>query len=464
MISQRRYYNYVLDYFNKNKDAADVVPPSSMNVIDPIMNQLITELLALNSQRASILSGGGQKNLFLAEIENKIKTQKQVIVENVKNNLATLNLSINELNYRTDKSSQEISKLPKTELGLVGIQRNYKLNDAIMTFLLQKRAEAEIARSSNYPDYEIIEPAREITSQIIYPKRRLNYLIAIVIALLLPTGFILIKDFFNDKITGVADLEHLSKNKVVGLIYKNKHKSDTVVADRPRSSVTEAFRTLRTNLFIKLNVEESRTILVTSSLPKEGKSFVSLNLASSVASIGYKTVLVDCDLRRPSLHVKLNIDNSIGMSSYMVNKALPDDIIVTTVVPNLYFIPAGQILPNPAELIESGACDKLFAFLRANFDYIIIDTPPLGAVADPYLLMKYSTKLVLVTRQNYTRKDIFAEVVAGLEANGQPNFNIVLNDMNYSKSSFGKYYGQYYSDEKADKTNKKVKKELSTKA
>jgi len=211
-------------------------------------------------------------------------------------------------------------------------------------------------------------------------------------------------------------------------------------------------------------VEESRTILVTSSLPKEGKSFVSLNLASSVASIGYKTVLVDCDLRRPSLHVKLNIDNSIGMSSYMVNKALPDDIIVTTVVPNLYFIPAGQILPNPAELIESGACDKLFAFLRANFDYIIIDTPPLGAVADPYLLMKYSTKLVLVTRQNYTRKDIFAEVVAGLEANGQPNFNIVLNDMNYSKSSFGKYYGQYYSDEKADKTNKKVKKELSTKA
>jgi len=446
---QKRYYTYIIEYFEKNKEFSGLVPPSKMNVVDPIMNQLITELLSLNAQMAGILNDNSQKNLFLPQIENKIKVQKETILENVKNNLNTVDLSINELNYRSDKLSRDIAALPRTELGLVGIERNYKLNDAIYTFLLQRRAEAEIVKASNYPDYEIIEPARSLTSSIIAPRRNVNYLIALFLALLFPTGYILVKDFLNDKVTSTYDLEHMLKRKVIGVIYKNKHKTEAVVVERPRSSVSESFRTLRTNLLIKLSAEPSVSILVTSSLPREGKSFVSFNLASSLASIGNSTVIVDADLRKPTLHLKFKVDNSIGLSSYMANKAVIDDIIIqNTLVPNLSFIPAGPILPNPAELIESGACDKLFAYLKKHFNFIIIDTPPLGAVADSFLLMKYASQALVIVRQDYTRKDILAEVASGIDSNNLLKYDIVLNDLNYKKSSYGKYYGRYYNDEK----------------
>jgi tyrosine-protein kinase Etk/Wzc len=454
---QKRYYNYVIDYFNKNGNVSDVVPPSSMNVSDPIMNKLITDLLALNAERSNILNSNSQKNLFLAQIENKIRMQKEAILENVKNNLNTLNLSINEINYRLDRLSGEISKLPKTEINLVGMERKFKLNDAIYTFLLQKRAEAEIARESNFPDYEVLNPAREITSSVIAPRKTINYTIALFLALLLPSLYILIKDFLNDKLMNVYEVEHLSKHKVIGTIFKNKHKMEAVVAERPRSSIAESFRTLRTNLSFKLNGESSRVILITSSLPKEGKSFISFNLAASIASMGYKTLIVDCDLRRGTLHEKFKIDNTLGLSTYLVNKSLVDDIIVGTFVPNLFFIPAGPVLPNPAELIESSASDKLFNYLKVHFDYIIIDSSPVGAVADSYLLMKYASKTLLISRFDYTRKDIFAEVIKGLETNKLTNYELVFNDVNYKKSSYGRYYGSYYSDELNDKKGKSKK-------
>jgi capsular exopolysaccharide synthesis family protein len=431
-----------------------------MNISDPIMNKLITDLLALNGERSNIINSNNQKSLFLSQIESKIKMQKEAILENVKNNLNTLNLSINELNYRNEKLSGAISKLPKTEISLVGMERKYKLNDAIYTFLLQKRAEAEISRESNSPDYEIVSPAREITSAVIAPKKGINYIIAMFLALLFPSLLILIKDFLNDKLVSVYEIEHISKHKVIGAIYKNKHKMEAVVAERPRSSIAESFRILRTNLSFKFNGESSRVILITSSVPREGKSFVSFNLSASIASMGYKTLVIDCDLRRGTLHDKFNTDNSIGLSTYLVNKSLLDDIIVNTFVPNLFFIPSGPVLPNPSELLESSVTEKLFQYLRLHFDYIIIDTSPIGAVADSYLLMKYASQTLLISRQDYTKKEIFSEVIKGLDTNKFTNYDIVFNDLNYKKSSYGRYYGSYYNEESTD-TKKKVSKKMS---
>ena len=148
---QERYYNYILDYFNKNQDIAGLAPPSAANVVDPIMNQLIMDLLALNTQKSSISSNNAEKNLFIGQIENKIKLQKQAIIENVTNNLNTLNLTQNELNYRADKLSREIAKLPRTELNMVSMQRKFNLSNELYTFLLQKRSEAAITMASNYP-------------------------------------------------------------------------------------------------------------------------------------------------------------------------------------------------------------------------------------------------------------------------------------------------------------------------
>lgn len=440
---QQRYYNYIINNFKTTNDMSGVSPPSSMNVSDPIMNQLITDLQALYSQRSGILSNNREKNLFIAQIENKIKTQKQAIIENVTNNLNTLSLSLNALNYRYDKLSNEISQLPKTELNMVGMQRKFNLNDVMYTYLLQKKSEAVITMASNYPDYEIIEPAREFTKRIIIPRAKLSYLLALFLGFLIPTTFIIIRDYFNNKITSIFDIEYLMNRSCMGIIYNNEYKSEAVVIESPKSAIAESFRNLRSNLFLKLKSEKSKVILVTSSQPKDGKSFIAFNLATSIAAVGYKTIAIDCDLRKPTLHEKFREDNLFGLSNFMVKNASADDIIRRSFVENLSFIPAGPVLPNPSELIESGVLDDLMNYLKKEFEYIIIDTSPVGLVADAAQMIKYASQILLISRINCTRKDIFANVINGFNSNKINNYEAILNGLNLNTSPY-RQYSSYY--------------------
>jgi tyrosine-protein kinase Etk/Wzc len=445
---QERYYNYIIDYFEKNQDMAGLAPPSAANVVDPIMNSMVLELLALNAEKATILSNNAEKNLFLGQIENKIKLQKQAIIENVKNNLNTLNLTQNELDYRQSKLSNEISKLPRTELNMVSMQRKFNLTDAIYTFLLEKRSEAAIAMASNYPDYEILEPARAVTASILAPKTMMNWLLALFMAVMIPTIFIILKNFFNEKISSVNDVERMIGQPVMNLIYTNYYKTESVVKEYPGSSIAESFRNLRSSLFLKFRSEPQKVIMVTSSQPQDGKSFVSSNLAASIASVGHKTIILDCDLRRPTLHEKLNVVNSVGLSNYMVNNVTIDKIIKKTDIENLWIIPAGPVLPNSSELIEAGVLDNLIEDLKAKFDFIIIDSTPVGLVADATLMIKYASFILVVCRNDYTRKDVFTDVLNLFHANNITNFEIVFNDLNLKKSRYGRY-DNYYKKEKA---------------
>ena len=305
---QERYFNYVINYFKANRDMSGVVPPSAMNVSDPVTNQLITELLNLNTQRSNITSGSSnEKNIFLRQIDNKIMMQKQAIIENFTNNLNTLALSLNELNYREEKLSNEISRLPRTEMNMVSMQRKFELNDVIYTYLLQKRSEAAITLASNYPDFEILEPARDITSRIISPKKIINYVLAFFFGFLIPTLYLFIREMFDDKIRSINDLEYMLQRTILSVIYTNKNKTESVVAEFPKSAISESFRNLRSTLLLNGEFPKTQVILVSSSLPSEGKSFVSLNLASSIASVGYKTIIIDADLRRPNQHIKLKV-------------------------------------------------------------------------------------------------------------------------------------------------------------
>ena len=440
---QERYYNYILDYMEKNQDMAGLPTPSGANVADPIMNSLVLEMLALNAERSTILSNNAEKNLFLSQIENKIRLQKQAIIENVKNNLNTLNLTQNELDYRESKLSGEISRLPRTELNMVSMQRQFNLTDAIYTFLLEKKAEAAIAMASNYPDYEILEPARDVTASIIAPRTSLNWLIALFMAFMIPTIYIILRNFFNEKITSVRDVEHIIGQPVMNLIYTNYYKTEAVVKDYPGSSIAESFRNLRSSLFLKFRSEPQKVIMITSAQPQDGKSFVSSNLAASIASVGHKTILLDCDLRRPTLHEKLKIVNSVGLSNYMVNNVSVKEIIKKTEVDNLWFIPAGPILPNSSELIEAGVLDSLIEELKHQFDYVIIDSTPAGLVADATLMIKYANYILLVCRNEYTRKDVFTDVLNLFRTNNISDYDIVFNDLNLKKSRYGRYDNYY---------------------
>lgn len=441
--AQNRNFNYIINYFKTNQNIAGA--PVSSNITDPIMNQLIKDLIASIAERSTIVSNNdNEKNLFLSQIDNKIKMQKQTIIENATNNLNTINLSLSELNYRKDKLTNEISNLPRTEMNMVNIQRKFNLNDAIFTFLLQKRSEAAIALASNFPDYEVLEPAREITSKIIKPKVKMNYLVSLFLGVLFPAIFLFLRDFLNNKITSVHDVEHLMSRSVLGVIYNNPKKYEAVVVESPRSAISESFRNLRSSMFLKFKSESSKTILITSAQPQDGKSFISFNLAASIASVGIKTVIVDCDLRRPALHSKFKEENTSGVSEFMVKKKTIEEILHKTDIKNLSFIAAGPVLANASELVDTGVLDELVEYLKTNFEYVIIDTAPIGIVADTITLMKYASQILVVTRNNATQKDILESALSSLASSKIDNYDIVLNDMVLKDSHYSKF-SNYYS-------------------
>lgn len=440
---QEHYYKFILDYINKNQDMGGLAPPSSSNVNDPLMNTLVLDLLSLNSQRSTLLSNNAGKNIFMGQIDNKMKLQKQAIIDYVTNNLNTLNLTQNELNYRAEKLSKEISKLPRTELNMVSMQRKFNLTDAIYTFLLQKQSEAAITMASNIPDYEILEPARATSSIVLSPKKKLNWILALFVAMMIPTAYIVVKNFFSEKITGVKDVEHILGKPILSIIYTNSYQNEAAVFESPGSPIAESFRNLRSSLFLRFKSEPVKVILVTSSQPQDGKSFISFNLAASIASVGYKTIILDCDLRRPTLHVKFKEENSSGLSNYMMDHTPKQDIIRNSFIKNLSFIPAGPVLPNSSELIEAGALDDLFVYLKKEYEYIIIDTTPSGIVADAALMIKYSNINLLVCRNNFTRKDVFTDVLNLLKINKVDNFDVIFNDLNIKESRYGRYNNYY---------------------
>jgi capsular exopolysaccharide synthesis family protein len=441
---QERYYTSIIQNFEKNKDITSIPPPSAASIDDPVMNQLILDLNTMNNERAAVVGNNAEKNLFVGQIDSKIKLQKQAIIETVRNNLNTLALKKNELNYRNNKVSQEISRLPRTELNMVSMKRKFDVGDAIYTYLLQKRTEAAITMASNHSDYEIIEPARDITRKIISPKTMVNYMFALFFALLIPTGYILLKNFFNETITDVAEAEYILKKPVMSIIYSNPSKTQAVVTEHPSSPVSESFRNLRSKLFLKFKSDALKTLVITSSQPRDGKSFISYNLAASIASVGHKTIVIDCDLRRPTLHQVFKRENILGVTNYLADNVSRERIVHESDTENLHFIPAGPVLANSSEMIEAGELDSLIEWLRTKYDFIIIDSPPMGIISEATQLMKYASHILFVCRYNHTRKDVFRDMLSMFRTNNIRNFDVVFNDLNIDTSKYG-HYRDYYS-------------------
>jgi capsular exopolysaccharide synthesis family protein len=460
LVSQMKYYEYLKSYFRDNKDITDLMAPSSMNVVDPLLTHLITQLVTIGAERSTIMSSDNFKNPRLPTLEVQIRNLKKTIEENVNNNLNTLSNSIKEIDYRTRKMTADISGMPKTQLQLLGIERKFKLNDAIFTFLLQKRSEAQIARAANTPDYEVLDTARKVSSRVVAPKKMFNYIIALFAGLLLPVAVILTRDFLNNRVVDKNDVEAITNKPIIGYIYHNYKKSNTVIADYPKSSISESFRSVRTNLQIMSRGISKQVILVTSSGSGEGKSFISTNLASVFALLGKRTIIVGFDLRKPAIYQDLGLNNLIGISSYLSNRAVLEDIIQPTRIENLDFIPAGPVPPNPIELIGSNVTKNLIFKLKEIYDYIIIDTAPIGVVTDAYFLMNYADLNIYVTRQNVTIKEMLGNTLKSLESNKISNIAILMNDV-YLKSRayvYG-YDSKYYTE--SDETS--VVKSLYTK-
>jgi len=225
-------------------------------------------------------------------------------------------------------------------------------------------------------------------------------------------------------------------------------KSRLIVNDHPNSSVTESFRTIRTNFQFFSEGGKKQIILITSSTSSEGKTFCSMNLASIFALNGHRTVLLEFDLRRPKIFQEFASNNMIGITSFLIDKAVLEDIILPTEIENMDFIPAGPAAPNPAELINSERTAELIDKLREMYDYIIIDSAPAGILSETHILMKHADLNVIIARINTTQKETFRQTIKNVESNGIQNISLIINDIIVDREAFKYGYDKkYYADD-----------------
>ncbi len=453
--SQIGYYTFIQDYFEENKEIADLIAPSSVGIEDPLLNNLMQELITLHSEKSTMLENKQEKNPYLLKINIRINNLKSTIAENIKYILKTLEVNRKEIVGRMAEVNREISRMPITERQLANFERNFRLNDEVYTYLMQRRSESQIAEASNLPRNEILEPAQLSSPDPIAPKSTQNYAFALFLAVALTSGFIFIMDPTRNKINSKQDLSSATRYPILGRILHNRSDRPLVFHNFPNSGTAESFRSIYTNLQFFKYGKSRQTIMVTSAFAGDGKSFVSINLALAYAKFGYKTVLVEFDLRKPAITQQLEAKQEPGASTYISGAAAFEDIIQKTPYDNLHYVAAGATPPNPTELTASEKTAEMFTRLKEEYEITIIDTPPVGIVIDSLHLVKHTDINLFVVRENHTHKSEFNETIRELESRGIENITLVLNDHKPSKSmQYG--YGYYESNESKKKRKKNL--------
>ena len=433
---QMQYYEYLLDYLVARDDSESLISPSVMGVSDPVLVKLVEEFATLQQQRKQ-MAFTVKENLPQTQlIDQKLEDARAALRENVSSSISQLKLSMNNVDSRIAKVEQELGRLPGTERRLIGIQRKFDLNNSVYTFLLEKRAEAGISKASQITDNRIIDNAVVQNSTQIRPKSMKNYLVALLLGLMLPMALIVIFDLFNNKIIGRHDVEALTKAPIIGFISHSDYHVEDPVAEKPGSTLAESFRAVRTSLAFYTGQTKCPIIVISSPVSGEGKTFVSVNLATVISMMNKKVLIVGLDMRKPRVHAILKAGNGHGMSQFLSGNATFEEVITPTEIVNLWFAPAGPVPPNPAELVGSPRMAEFIARARNEFDTVIIDTPPVGIVTDALLLAQLANVTLFVVRQRYTTRGSVSLLDEIFRKGEMSNVAILVNDISASG-----YYG-----------------------
>lgn len=441
--SKLNYYSYLEDYIENNNNISEIIAPSSAGIDDPMLSQLIRQLADLSGERSALLFNATTENPNIARMNASIDNLKSNIIETIKSVVATTNITLEDINTRLYDLSTQIRMLPRTEQRLLNIERSRQMNNETYTFLLNKLTEAQLAKAANMPDNEIIEYAT--SDGKVHPNRKQYIILVLLSGLLLPSIIVFLLVFTNNKVLEVEDIhEIMPLLPVVGEIPFEKDKNKKKDINKlDNALMSESFRSIRTSLGYYSHDKENKTILFTSTLPGEGKSYCAINLARSFAKLNKKTLLVEYDMRRPSLSAQTKISvNGNGLSSYYMGEAKIDDIIQQdNIEENLNIIFCGKIPPNPSELIAGKATDKLFEELHKRFDIVVIDTPPMGVVSDAHLLTEYADVNILVVRYNVTPKPVLKINLRNEKVKNIPHLSVLMNGIPYQSKEYRYKYG-----------------------
>lgn len=429
-------------YINNPLNEYEVLP-SNIGLTD---NGLTTQLERYNElviERKRLLRTSTENNPMIINLDMSIRAMKANVKAAIDGTLQGLLIVKADLDREASRFSRRISDAPGQERQYVSIARQQEIKAGLYLMLLQKREENAITLAATANNAKIIdEPVAE--GGPVSPKPKMIYMFALALGVGLPVGIIFLISLTKFKIEGRGDVEKLTRLPIVGDVPLTGEKNGSIaVFENQNNLMSETFRNVRTNLQFMLE-NDQKVILVTSTISGEGKSFVSSNLAISLSLLGKKVVIVGLDIRKPGLNKVFNISRKEqGITQYLSNpeKNLMDFVQVSDVSKSLYILPSGTVPPNPTELLARDGLDKAVETLKKNFDYVILDTAPVGMVTDTLLIGRVADLSVYVCRADYTRKAEYTLINELAENNKLPNLCTVINGLDLQKKKYGYYYG-----------------------
>jgi tyrosine-protein kinase Etk/Wzc len=443
------------------------IVPSTLLLQDMSLTRIIEKYNGIQTQRQSLLLSQTSANPYIENLDLQLENLRADMKSSLSSIKSSLQVTINELRKKTGSLDESLKGVPQKERQFLEYSRQQNIKQELYLFLLKKREETAISKSATIANARIIEPARKDGAPFM-PSRSKVLLTAFAIGIIIPGARILLKELFNLKIDSRNTITEATQMPIIGEIGHNETQDIIVVQKNSKSIMSEQFRALRTNLQFLFTAKNEKTILITSSMSGEGKSFIAINLANTVALSHKKVVLLELDLRKPKISEHLNIQNKKGFSDYVLGNATVDEIIVPSgLSPDFYVIPTGPIPPNPAELIMLPQTEALFEALKERFDFIIMDTAPVGLVTDAQLLCAYTNAVLFIVRQNYTYKEQL-RIADELSRTGKmPKMSLVVNDVEHRHGSYygygyGSYYGNaYYVEDNGHKKGKTISSRIN---
>lgn len=431
--------------------SSELISPSSFGVSGPEVTMLERHIEEYN-QALSKAQYMGENHPGYFRTVDELNAYRKKILEELRTLQSLMREEKDVLMRKYLELDDRLEDLSPLEREMLKYKREYDLNMMYYQYMKQKRYEAQIQRASNTPDNFVLEEPRISGWQVNAGQKRDRYVNMFILGMLLPLAFVVLKEeVLNNTLATKEECERLSGFPVIGTIEnvsKKLSNGTVLVKNYPKSSFAESFRNMRIRIEYMAQRENQVVILVTSAEPADGKTFIATNIASVYQLMGKKVVIVDLDLRRPSVSKTLKLDTHKGVSNYLIGQVKLDEIILSPPDYGFDVIPAGTLPPNPSELIKTAKTKELIEYLKTVYDYVVIDCSPVGLVSDAYILAKIADTTMFVVRRGKTNKSFFKSVVTQIKNDDIEHVALVFNDVKGREGYYGtsRYYGDktYY--------------------
>ena len=427
------------DFLANPKNKFDLIPTSVSNAA---LQEVIAGYNEMIITRMNLLSSAKESNITVRQLDQQISTVRENIVASLDRTLAQQKLVVSDISRQLGGAQGKLAGVPTQERQYRTLLRQQNVKEQLYLFLLQRREETAMLIANSTPKAIIVDEAYA-QQEPLGMKRIMKLILAFIFGLIIPAAWMWVAELLRDKFNNSEELRSKTDLPILGEISIDRRGDVLAVREDGSSTTAELFRLMRAQLQFLLKSPDDKVVMVTSTMPGEGKSFISINLAASLAIAKKRVVLVGMDIRKPRLAQYLNIAPRKGLTEYLSDSSVKVSDIITPASGRLHFdvIAAGPVPPNPAELLLTERVDTLFAELRKEYDYIIIDSAPVGVISDSFNIVRITDVTVYVTRANYTKFSDVKYLNSVAEQHRLKNVSVVLNGTK-ARQGYGYGYGE----------------------